>query len=44
MSHFLIVGGSSGIGAALVERLVGDHELTVISRNPDNQPKGCRLI
>lgn len=44
MSHFLIVGGSSGIGAALVERLVGDHELTVISRNPDNQPQGCRLI
>jgi NAD(P)-dependent dehydrogenase (short-subunit alcohol dehydrogenase family) len=38
-SHFLIVGGSRGIGAALLELLVSQgHQVTQLSRSPEQAP------
>jgi len=44
MGHYLIVGGSGGIGASLVKRLVDQHEVTVMSRDPDLAVQGGRSI
>jgi len=38
--HFLIVGASSGIGAALLQQLVGaGHRVTHLSREPERAPE-----
>lgn len=36
MSQYVIIGGSSGIGKAIVELLAPDHDVLVISRNAED--------
>ena len=37
--HFLITGGSGLIGSRLVAKLIGDHKVTVLTRDPASTKK-----